>query len=388
MAGIVTAIVGTTSSFAVVLAGLSAVGASPAQAASGLAALCVLQGLGCIILAQRYRLPVVLAWSTPGAAMLAAGGAVAGGWSAAVGAFALTGLLLLATAAIPALGNAVARIPTVLAQAMLAGVLVPLCLTPVRALVDAPALVAPVVVVWILALALRPRWAAPSAIVVALAVALLTATDLPAASLLPQLTWTTPSLSWPAVVGIAVPLWIVTMAAQNVPGAAVLASFGYRAPWRGALTVTGAATVLAAPLGGHALNLAAITAALAAGPEAGADTSRRWLAARTAGIAYVVLAVFSAALAALVLHAPGDLLLAAAGLALVGTLGASLGAAVSSPTGREAAVVTFLVAVSGVTVGGIGAAFWALLAGLAVHVAVQLTQRARAPRAAADAPAG
>ncbi|PWD49439.1 benzoate transporter [Serinibacter arcticus] len=388
VAGVMTAVVGSTSSFAVVLAGLTAVGASPGQAASGLAILCLLQGLGTAFLAQRHRLPVVLAWSTPGAALLAAGGTVAGGWPAAVGAFALTGLLLLATGAIPALGGAVARIPAAIAQAMLAGVLLPLCLAPVRALVAEPALVAPVVLVWVAALALRPRLAAPLAIGVALVVALLTADGvgtLP--QLLPHLEWTTPGLSWPAVVGIALPLWIVTMAAQNVPGAAVLGSFGYRVPWRSSLTVTGVATVLGAPFGGHALNLAAITAALSAGPEGGADTTRRWLAARTAGLSYLVIAVFSTALTALVLHAPGDLLLAAAGLALVGTLGASLGAAASSPTGREAAVVTFVVAVSGVTLAGIGAAFWALLAGLAVHAAVELTRPGRERRAGSAAAA-
>lgn len=381
VAGVVTAVVGMTSSFAVVLAGLTAVGASPGQAASGLLALCVLQGLGTILLAQRHRTPVVLAWSTPGAALLAAAGAVDGGWSAAVGAFALTGLLLLATAAIPALGDAVARIPAPIAQAMLAGVLVPLCLTPVRSLVAEPLLVAPVVVVWVAVLALRPRLAAPVAIGVALVVALVAGTRDGGITgpFLPHVEWTTPHLSWGAVVGIAIPLWIVTMAAQNVPGAAVLASFGYRAPWRASLTVTGVATVLGAPFGGHALNLAAISAALSAGPDGGADTTRRWLAARTAGVTYLVLALLAASLTAVVLGAPGDLLVAAAGLALLGTLGSSLSAAVASPVGREAAVVTFVVAVSGITPAGVGAAFWALLAGLAVHGALLLTRRRERP---------
>lgn len=381
VAGVVTAVVGMTSSFAVVLAGLTAVGASPGQAASGLLALCVLQGLGTILLAQRHRTPVVLAWSTPGAALLAAAGAVDGGWSAAVVAFALTGLLLLATAAIPALGDAVARIPAPIAQAMLAGVLVPLCLTPVRSLVAEPLLVAPVVVVWVAVLALRPRLAAPVAIGVALVVALVAGTRDGGITgpFLPHVEWTTPHLSWGAVVGIAIPLWIVTMAAQNVPGAAVLASFGYRAPWRASLTVTGVATVLGAPFGGHALNLAAISAALSAGPDGGADTTRRWLAARTAGVTYLVLALLAASLTAVVLGAPGDLLVAAAGLALLGTLGSSLSAAVASPVGREAAVVTFVVAVSGITPAGVGAAFWALLAGLAVHGAMLLTRRRERP---------
>ncbi|WP_284249690.1 benzoate/H(+) symporter BenE family transporter [Litorihabitans aurantiacus] len=377
VAGVVTGVVGSTSSFAVVLAGLTAAGASPAQAASGLTVLFVMQGLGTILLAQRHRLPVVLAWSTPGAALLAAGTVPAGGWPAAVGAFALTGVLLAVTAAVPALGDAVARIPAPLAQAMLAGVLVPLCLAPVRALVAEPLLLTPVVLAWLVVLALRPRLAPPASILVALAVTL--AVVLPGdgvdGPLLPHLAWTTPTLTWAAVVGVALPLYVVTMAAQNVPGAAVLSSFGYPVPWRSSLAVTGATTVLAAPFCGHALNLAAISAALAAGPDGGPDPARRWLAARTAGLTYLVLALASAALTALVLAAPGEVLLAAAGLALVGTLGSSLGAAVRAERGREAAVVTFVVAVSGVTIAGVGAALWALLAGLAVHGALALTRR-------------
>ena len=374
VAGIVTAVVGYTSAFAVVLAGLQGVGATPAQAASGLAALCVLMGLSSILISVRHRMPVTVAWSTPGAALLATTGAPAGGWPVAVGAFIMVGALLLLTAAIPWLGRVVAAIPTSIAQAMLAGVLVPLCLVPVRAAVESPVIVGPVLLVWVAMLAWRPRWAAAVAVAAALIVAVgflgLTGT---AASLpLPGFAFqvTSPVFSWAGAVGVAVPLWLVTMASQNVAGAAVLGSFGYRVPWRESLTVTGAATVLGAPLGGHAINLAAISAALSASPDAGHDPAGRWRAATTGGVAAIVLGGISATLTGLVVAGPPGLLAAAAGLALMGTLGASAAGALGKAEGREAAVVTFLVAASGISVAGIGAAFWALLAGLLVRWAI------------------
>jgi benzoate membrane transport protein len=371
VAGIVTALVGYTSAFAVVLAGLQGVGASSAQAASGLAALCVLMGLSSILISVRHRMPVTVAWSTPGAALLATTGAPTGGWPVAVGAFVVVGALLLLTAAIPWLGRLVAAIPTSIAQAMLAGVLVPLCLVPVRAVVESPAIVGPVLLVWVAMLAWRPRWASAVAIAAALAVAVGflvykgTAGALPLPGFAFQLT--VPVFTWAGAVGVAVPLWLVTMASQNVAGAAVLGSFGYRVPWRESLTVTGAATVLGAPLGGHAINLAAISAALSASPDAGHDPDGRWRAATTGGVAAIVLGGISATVTALVVTGPAGLLAAAAGLALMGTLGSSAAGALSQAEGREAAVVTFLVAASGISVAGIGAAFWALLAGLLVR---------------------
>jgi len=371
VAGIVTALVGYTSAFAVVLAGLQGVGASSAQAASGLAALCVLMGLSSILISVRHRMPVTVAWSTPGAALLATTGAPAGGWSVAVGAFVVVGALLLLTAAIPWLGRLVAAIPTSIAQAMLAGVLVPLCLVPVRAVVESPAIVGPILLVWVAMLAWRPRWASAVAIAAALAVAVGflvykgTVSALPLPGFAFQVT--VPVFTWAGAVGVAVPLWLVTMASQNVAGAAVLGSFGYRVPWRESLTVTGAATVLGAPLGGHAINLAAISAALSASPDAGHDPDGRWRAATTGGVAAIVLGAISATVTGLVVAGPPGLLAAAAGLALMGTLGASAAGALGQAEGREAAIVTFLVAASGISVAGIGAAFWALLAGLLVR---------------------
>lgn len=387
VAGLVTILVGYTGAFAVVLTGLQAVGASPAQAASGLAVLCLTMGLSTIVLAWRYRMPITIAWSTPGAALLASTGVPEGGWPAAVFAFVVTGVLLAVTGLVPWLGRLVAKIPTSLAQAMLAGVLVPICLVPVQSLLKAPLVIAPVLVTWLVMLAWKPRWAAATAVGLALVIAVIAVGAGPGLSVLPlpgtPLVFTMPAPSWSAAIGLAVPLWLVTMASQNIPGVAVLGSFGYRAPWRSALTLTGLGTVVGAPFGGHAINYAAISAALAASPDAGEDPAKRWRAAVVAGFGYLVFGGITATITALVFAGPPGLLQAAAGVALLGTLGASLAGSMAEAEGREAAVVTFLVAASGVSVAGIGAAFWALAAGLLVRaVSVHLRSRRQGSQAA------
>ncbi|NYD56043.1 benzoate membrane transport protein [Nocardioides marinisabuli] len=372
VAGVVAAVVGFSSSFVVVLAGLVAVGATPAQAASGLLALCVAQGLGMAWLAVRHRTPLSLAWSTPGAALLVSTGAVAGGWSAAVGAFVATAALIALTGLLPALGDLVARIPVSLARAMLAGVLLPICLEPVLGVAATPLLVGPVVLAWLLGQRLFPRWAVPASLVVALVVVLVeTAGEVPVGAAVPTLAWTTPSWSLPALVGIALPLYVVTMASQNVPGVAVMAGNGYPVPWRETMTVTGLGTALVAPLGGHAVNLAAITAAMVAGPEGGPDRDERWRGAVSAAVTYLVLAAGAAGLTALVTAAPDGVVQSAAGLALLGTLAASLSDALADAHERVAAVTCLVVAASGVTVLGVGAAFWALVAGLVVRAVLR-----------------
>ncbi|WP_236647996.1 benzoate/H(+) symporter BenE family transporter [Micromonospora sicca] len=365
LAGVVTALVGFASSFTVVLAGLRAVGADDAQAASGLLVLCVAAGLCAVWLGLRHRLPMAIAWSTPGAALLVATGPVPGGWPAAVGAFLATGLLIAAAGLIPALGRAVAAIPGPIASAMLAGVLLPLCTAPVRALVEVPRLAAPVVLTWLVLHRFARRWAVPAALAVAAVAIALTA---PAAGpgrlhLAPTVEVTTPAWTLPAVVGLALPLFLVTMAAQNVPGMAVLAGYGYRAPLGSALRVTGLASALGAPAGGHAVNLAAITAALAAGPDAHPDPDRRWIASVTAGIGLALLGLGAGVATALVLLSPPILVEAVAGLALLGALAGAVSAAVAEPEAREAAVVTFVVTASGVSLLGVGGAFWGLVAG-------------------------
>lgn len=380
VAGVVTALVGFTSSFAVVLAGLRAVGASPEQAASGLLALTIAYGVAMIGLAWRTRTPLTLAWSTPGAALLVSTGAVDGGWAAAVGAFALTGVLLALTGLVPVLGRLAAAIPVPLAQAMLAGVLLQLCLAPFQALADAPWSVAPVVVAWLLATRWTPRWAVP----VALAVALVSigvnvaraGTRIEPSSLLPRLELTSPTLTVAAVVGIAVPLTVVTLASQNIPGVAVMRGFGFTVPWRASMVSTGVGTSLAAPFGGHAINLAALSAALAAGDEAG-ERSRRWVAAVTTGVTSLVLGLTAGALVAVTAAAPEGIVETVAGLALLGTFAAAIVSALADPAGRTSAVTTFLVAASGLQVLGVGAAFWALLLGIAVRATIESPRRGR-----------
>lgn len=377
-AGIVAAIVGSSSSFVVVLAGFTAVGATPTQAASGLLTVFVSQALGMLWLALRYRTPITLAWSTPGAALLLSTGAVTGGWAAAVGAFVVSGVLILLTGLVPALGDLIARIPPSLARAMLAGVLLPICLEPVIGLADSPAYVGPVVLAWLVMHLISRRWAVPVALAVALLVVIVSAgSSVSADDLVPSLTWTTPHWTAQAVVSLAIPLYVVTMASQNVPGLAIMKSFGYDVPWRETMTVTGVGTLAGAPFGGHAINLAAITAAMNAGPMAGPDRDRRWIATVSSAATYLVLALACGALTALVAAAPGDVMQAAAGLALLGTLAASLAGALADEDGREAAVICFVIAASGVTILGVGAAFWALVVGLVLRPLLGRTVSAR-----------
>ncbi|MDZ8201753.1 benzoate/H(+) symporter BenE family transporter [Microbacterium sp. SSW1-59] len=381
VAGVVTALVGVTSSFAVVLTGLAAVGATDRQAASGLLVLCLTMGVATIVLAWRYRMPITVAWSTPGAAVLATTGVVDGGWPAAVGAFFVAAALILLTALWPRLGRLIARIPPSIAQAMLAGVLLPLCLAPVTGLTENPWGVAPVVLTWLVVARLAPRWAAPAAFVAAASVIVVhvagAGTVMDPAALVPRLEFTMPQLTVGAVMGIALPLFLVTMASQNVPGVAIMRSFGYDVPWRPAMTVTGIGTAVGAAAGGHAINLAAISAALAAAPEADPDARRRWVAGVSTGATAIVLGGMSAALVALVAVAPTAVIPAVAGVALFAAFGSAVQQAIDDPGERLPAVVTFLVAASGVVVAGVGAAFWALIAGLVVREALHIGRRGR-----------
>lgn len=374
-AGVVSALVGFTSAFVVVLRGLTGVGADADQAASGLLAVSVTMGVSSIVLACWTRMPITVAWSTPGAALLASTGAVQGGWPAAVGAFLMTGVLIVLTGLVPQLGALIAAIPASVAQAMLAGVLFQICLGPVAGLAADPLAVGPVVAVWLLALRLAPRWAAPLAFVTAAVVIGVhigaSGAFVDAGAFAPRVDLTVPAFTLAGAVGIALPLYVVTMAGQNVPGAAVMKVLGYPVPWRRSMLVTGAGTLLGAPAGGHAINLAAISAALAAGPEAGEDRSRRWIASVTSGSVLVVLGVASAAFGTLVRLAPEGVVPAVAGLALLATLASCLQTALAEADERIPAVVAFATASSGVVVAGVSAAFWALVAGLCVRLVLR-----------------
>ncbi|AYF96989.1 benzoate/H(+) symporter BenE family transporter [Protaetiibacter intestinalis] len=365
-AGIVGAVTGFASSFAIVVAGLHAVGASDAEAASGLLALCVMQGVVAIVLGLRYRMPLSFAWSTPGAAVLVAAEATTGDYRAAVGAFLLCGVLLLVTGLWPALARTMTRIPKPIASAMLAGILFPICVAPVLASVQLPALALPVVGVWLLLARLAPRWAVPAAVVMTVVVVIVSGegADLAGAQLLPTVTVTWPVFDPAVLVGLGIPLYVVTMAGQNVPGFAVLTTFGYpHPPARAILASTGAATAAGAVFGGYTINLAALTAALMAGPDAHPDRGRRWIASVTAGAAYLVLGVGAGAATVLVAVSPPLLITAVAGLALFGAFASAATTAFEEPATRLVAVITFLVVASGIAVAGVGSAFWGLVAG-------------------------
>lgn len=372
-AGLVAALVGFTSSFAVVLSGLVAVGASPRQAASGLMVLCLTMGLGTVWFSWHTRMPVMMAWSTPGAALLASSTLPAGGFRTAVLAFVITGVLIALCGLVRPLQRLVELIPVPIAQAMLAGILLPLCVVPFAGLQDAPGALAPVVVAWVLLVVFAPRWAVPGALVAAVVVMAIDGafSQVDAVQAVPSLSLVTPNDSWTAALGLAVPLFLVTMTSQNIPGMAVMASFGYRPPLSPMLTYTGAATTAGAFAGGHAINLAAITAALVAGPDAGHDRARRWVAGLTCGIGYIAFGPLSALVTAVAEAAPARLVAGIAGLALIGTLAASARAALEADASRLAAALTFVVAASGLTLGGIGAAFWALVAGVVVTLLQQ-----------------
>lgn len=367
--GLLTAFVGFVSSFAVVLQGLKGVGASDVQAASGLMALSVSMGLCAILLSAFTRMPVSIAWSTPGAALMVSIGAVEGGFAAAVGAFLLCALLIIAAGAFRPLGRAVAAIPPALANAMLAGVLLPLCLAPVKAVGFDPLLGLPIVLAWIIVGAFRRLWAVPAALA-AFVLVLVFGVQMPEGALadvahaaLPPVQAIMPAFNAQAFVSIALPLFIVTMASQNIPGIAILKVNHYQPSPGRLFAVTGLFSLFSAPFGGHAVSLAAITAAMCAGEDAHPDPNRRYWAAMISGVGYVILGLLAGAVTAFVALAPPILIQAVAGLALVGAFSGSALAAFSKAEDREAAAVTFLVTASGVAFAGVSGAFWGLVAG-------------------------
>ncbi|HVK91332.1 MAG TPA: benzoate/H(+) symporter BenE family transporter [Mycoplana sp.] len=367
--GLLTAFVGFASSFAVVLHGLTGVGASEAQAASGLMALSISMGVCAIVLSAWTRLPVSIAWSTPGAALLASSGAVEGGFAAAVGGFLVCAVLIVVAGLWRPLGRMVAAIPATLANAMLAGVLLGLCFAPVKAIAFDPLFGLPIVAAWVVVGAVNRLYAVPAALL-AFALVLAFGIEIPdgalaavAHDLLPRPELIAPVFNLAGLVSIALPLFIVTMASQNIPGIAVLKVNHYE-PVPGPLfAVTGLFSLLSAPFGGHAVNLAAITAAMCAGEDAHPDPRRRYWAAINAGIFYVIFGLLAGAVTAFVSLAPPILIQAVAGLALVSALAASAMNAFKEPETREAAALTFLTTASGVSFGGISGAFWGLVAG-------------------------
>lgn len=376
LAGLVTAVVGFSSSFAIVLTGLTAQGATTAQAASGLFVLCLAMAVGIVVLTLRHRMPITLAWSTPGAALLAGTSLYRQDWSAAIGVFLVVAVLTALTGLWPWLARTIGAIPVSIANAMLAGVLIPICVTAFTTLARTPLYVAPILIVWLAAYVFLRRWAVPLALVTALVVVSVTVDRLPpVADLLPSLTWTTPSFDWRFMIGLALPLFCVNMASQYAPGVAVMKTFGYTVPWRPTVLVTAGVSAVGAPFGGHAVNLAAISAALAASTEAHPDPKKRWIAGFSAAWFYVALGLSSTAAAFVLTSAPDGLIITVAALALLGTLGNALTQALTAVEDREAAVITIVTTASGLTLLGIGSAFWGLAFGLAVRAALHVRAR-------------
>ena len=365
VAGFVAVLVGYTSSVAIIFQATVALGATPAQTASWLWALGLGMGITSLALSLWTRQPVLTAWSTPGAALLASTSGVA--MPEAVGAFVLCGLLIAAAGASGVFERLMDRIPVAIASALLAGVLARFGLDAVGSVRTAPGLVLAMAAAFLLGRRLWPRYAVPGVLVAGIAVALaqgrLSLAGVDTSQLFALPVWTTPSFTWHAAVGVALPLFIVTMASQNLPGVAAQRASGYQTPVSASIAVTGAATTLLAPFGGYAFNLAAITAAICMGREAHEDPARRYTASVAAGLFYVMLGLAGGVVAVLLAAFPRELVAAIAGLALLGTIGGALATALKDEAHRDAAILTFLVCLSGVSVLGIGAAFWGVVAG-------------------------
>ncbi|GAA0578320.1 benzoate/H(+) symporter BenE family transporter [Paractinoplanes ferrugineus] len=364
-AGLLAMVVGVTSSAAIVFSAARAAGADDAELASWMLALGVGMGLTCIGLSLWYRAPIITAWSTPGAALLATGldGVTL---REATGAFLISAALITVAGATGWFARVMSRVPVPLAAALLAGVLVQFGIGLFTSMRDSPVLVATMFAVYLLCRRFVPRYAVLAALAAGVTVAA-ASSSLHLAQV--HLAWakpifTTPAFSWPVAVGVALPLFVVTMASQNLPGVAVLRNDGYQVPVSPLIAWTGATNLVLAPFGAFGLNLAAITAAICTGPQAHPDPRRRYVAGVWAGVFYLIVGALGATVGALLTALPQALVLGIAGIGLLGTIGSSLTSSLSDDRWREAAVVTFLATASGFKFLGVGSAFWGLIAGL------------------------
>ena len=377
-AGFVAVLVGFTSSVAIVFQAAQSLGATPAETASWMWALGWGMGLATLLPSLWLRKPVMIAWSTPGAAVLAVAGTSGHfGMAEATGAFILSALLIVAVGASGWFERVMEKIPMPLAGALLAGVLARFGLDAFIAAQSQLVLVLAMIVAYLLGRRFWPRYAVVGVLAVGIAIAAAAGSLRPAGvpwSLTVPI-FTAPEFTWRATVSLALPLFIVTMASQNLPGVAAIRAAGYTLPLSKIIVVTGVATLLLAPFGAFALNLAAITAAICMGREAHADPARRWVAAASCGLIYCVVGTFGAAVTGLLAAFPRELIAAVAGLALLGTIASGLAMAVRDERHREAALVTFLVTLSGLSIAGIGSAFWGIVAGALALVVQQWRPR-------------
>jgi benzoate membrane transport protein len=345
-------------------------GASQDQIATAIAVMLLGYGVLSIGLSTYLKMPVSIVWSTPGAAFLASSSALGLSFETAVGAFLVSSLLILLTGLWPALGKLVAKIPPQISSAMLAGVIFPFVVATVHSAVEFPILVMPVVIVWLLLNRFIPLWASPLAISLGFVLigASPEAADFQLERFWPHLELVIPNFEFGAVVAIGVPLYLITMASQNLPGLAVMSGLGYQLPAGKIFITTGAASAATSLFGGFGLNLAAITAAINADESAAKDPKRRWVAASWGGVVYILFALFAAPFAAFVLAVPGELLLSLAGIALITTFANALKTSVQDDRLRLAGIVTFVIGAAGITIFGIGGAFWALVAGVLISL--------------------
>jgi len=367
---LIAALVGFGGTVALVVQAMRTLGADIDQTGSAVTALCLAIGFTGFVLSLRLRVPVVLAWSTPGAALLAA--ATPGlTWPIAIGVFLAAAVMMIVIGLVPLFGRLAERIPAAVASAMLAGVLLPFCLGLFRLGAIDPLLVALLVGVF---LAARQRVPLYALLLVLAAGVILTlirgdVAALPDGPIFGAFAPTLPVFDPAAIVGLALPLFLVTLVSQNLPGLVVLRSAGYQPDPRPLLTGTGFASLVAAPFGAHAVNLAAITAAIVTSDEAHPDRSKRWVVGAIYAGFYLVLALFSPALVRFFLALPGEIVAALTGIALIPALTGALENSLAQKADRDPAIVTFLATASGLTLLGIGSAFWGLVAGFSALAA-------------------
>lgn len=382
-AGFVAVLVGFTSSVAIVFQAAQAFQATPAQITSWMWALGLGMGLCSLVPSLWLRKPVMVAWSTPGAAVLATAGMAGGfGMAEAVGAFMVCAVLITLAGATRWFERVMNRIPMEIASALLAGVLARFGLQAFAAAHTALPLVLLMLGCYLLARRFFPRYAVVLTLAAAMAYVALRGqmawSEVSLELALPQ--WTTPHFTWSAIVSLALPLFVVTMVSQNLPGVAVMRATGYQMPVSGLITMTGLATLVLAPFGAFALNFSAITAAICMGPEAHEDPHRRYTAAAACGAFYIFIGIFGAVVTGLLTAFPKELVVAIAGLALLGTIGSGLATALRDEPHREAALITFLVTLSGVVIAGVGSAFWGVVAGSVALFVQQYARRPAVPR--------
>ncbi|MBV8658947.1 MAG: benzoate/H(+) symporter BenE family transporter [Burkholderiales bacterium] len=363
-AGFITVLVGYTSSAAIVFQAARAGGATPMELTSWLMVLGIAMGATCIGLSLRYRMPVVTAWSTPGAALLATS-LMGHSMNQAVGAFIFSAALITIAGATGWFERAMRHIPLPIAAAMLAGVLLRFGMGVFTALQVRMELVLPMFLVYLVMRRVLPRYAIVGVLLTGLIISAwsgsLHLSGVPLSIGTPV--WIRPDFSIASMVSIGLPLFIVTMASQNMPGVAVLRSSGYEPPISALVGWTGLTNLLLAPFGCFAVNLAAISAAICTGPEAHEDPKQRYLASVAAGGFYLLLGLAGGSVGAVLFALPHELVLAVAGIALFGALASGFALAMREEAQREPALIAFLVTASGVTLGGIGSAFWGLVAG-------------------------